>query len=62
MKAFEDDEVTEEQKVSEEKTSKKKKEKKKDTEVKTSGKKQDVSYNKCPPPLENGYLPRKSKF
>ncbi|KAJ0616395.1 putative transcription factor interactor and regulator CCHC(Zn) family [Helianthus annuus] len=31
---------------------------KEDTEVKNSGKKQSVSYNKCPPPLENGYYPR----
>ncbi|MFS7952462.1 hypothetical protein Hanom_Chr07g00607211 [Helianthus anomalus] len=58
MKAFEDDEVTEEQKVSEEKTPEKKKnkkkEKKKDTEEKASGKIQSASYNQCPPPLENG--------
>ncbi|KAJ0569689.1 putative transcription factor interactor and regulator CCHC(Zn) family [Helianthus annuus] len=58
MKAFEDDEAAKEQKISEEKTPEKKKEKKKDTKVKTSGKKQGVSYNKCPPPLENGYSPR----
>ncbi|MFS7910217.1 putative transcription factor interactor and regulator CCHC(Zn) family [Helianthus anomalus] len=31
---------------------------KEDTEVENSGKKQSVSYNKCPPPLENGYFPR----
>ncbi|KAJ0546137.1 hypothetical protein HanIR_Chr08g0357571 [Helianthus annuus] len=59
MKAFEEDEVTKEQ--TEEKTSEKKNEKKNDTNKKTdkknSGKKQGVSYNKCPPPLENGYLP-----
>ncbi|KAJ0934173.1 hypothetical protein HanRHA438_Chr03g0104441 [Helianthus annuus] len=47
MKVFEDD-------VCEKKTS----EKKKDTKVKTTGKKQGVSYNKCPTPLENGYSPR----
>ncbi|KAF5757572.1 putative transcription factor interactor and regulator CCHC(Zn) family [Helianthus annuus] len=62
MKAFEDEEVTKEQKVSEEKTHEKKTEKKNDTkkkiDKKNSGKKQGVSYNKCPPPLENGYLPR----
>ncbi|KAF5759609.1 putative transcription factor interactor and regulator CCHC(Zn) family [Helianthus annuus] len=65
MKAFEDDEVTEEknaEKVAEEKTPEKKTEKKKDTKKKTdkknSGKKQGVSYNKCPPLLENGYLPK----
>ncbi|KAJ0624743.1 putative transcription factor interactor and regulator CCHC(Zn) family [Helianthus annuus] len=58
MKAFEDDEVTEEQKASKEKTPEKKKEKKKDIKMKTSGKKQGASYNKCPPPLENGYSPR----
>ncbi|KAJ0522101.1 hypothetical protein HanIR_Chr10g0478701 [Helianthus annuus] len=65
MKAFEEDEVTEEknaEKVSEEKTPEKKIEKKKDTKTKAdkknSGKKQGISYNKCSPPLENGYLPR----
>ncbi|KAF5766373.1 putative transcription factor interactor and regulator CCHC(Zn) family [Helianthus annuus] len=42
MKAFEEE-------TSEVKNS----EKKKDTKVKNSGKKQSVSYNKCPPPLEN---------
>ncbi|KAJ0464236.1 putative transcription factor interactor and regulator CCHC(Zn) family [Helianthus annuus] len=47
MKAFEEE-------TSEVKTS----ETKKDTEVKMSGKKQGVSYNKCPPLLENGYSPR----
>ncbi|KAJ0575951.1 hypothetical protein HanIR_Chr05g0218661 [Helianthus annuus] len=61
LKAFEENEVTEENKVSEEKieekTPVKKTKKKKDTE-KTFGKKQGVSYNKCPPPLENGYLAR----
>ncbi|KAJ0703274.1 putative transcription factor interactor and regulator CCHC(Zn) family [Helianthus annuus] len=60
MQAFEEDEVTEEQ--SEEKTPVKKAEKKSDTKKKTdkkdSGKKQGVSYNKCPPPLENVFLPR----
>ncbi|KAJ0869507.1 hypothetical protein HanRHA438_Chr11g0489901 [Helianthus annuus] len=60
MKAFEEDEVTKEQ--TEEKTPEKKNEKKNDTkkkaDKKNSGKKQGVSYNKCPPPLENGYLPR----
>ncbi|KAJ0501791.1 putative transcription factor interactor and regulator CCHC(Zn) family [Helianthus annuus] len=62
MKAFEDDEVTKEQKITNEKTPEKKTEKKNDTkknaDKKSSGKKQGVSYNKCPPPLENGYLPR----
>ncbi|KAJ0895630.1 hypothetical protein HanPSC8_Chr09g0402751 [Helianthus annuus] len=57
MKAFEDDEVTEEQTVSEEKTPEKNDTKKK-TDKNNSGKKQGVSYNKYPPPLENGYLPR----
>ncbi|KAM0009244.1 hypothetical protein Hdeb2414_s0094g00790061 [Helianthus debilis subsp. tardiflorus] len=47
MKAFEEEEASEE----------KNSEKKKDTEIKISGKKQGVSYNKCPPPLENGYSP-----
>ncbi|MFS7945163.1 putative transcription factor interactor and regulator CCHC(Zn) family [Helianthus anomalus] len=63
MKAFKDDEVTEEHTVSEEKTPGKKtakKDTKKKTGKKNSGKKQGVSYNKCPPPLENGYLPRNS--
>ena len=62
MKAWEDDEVTEgkeAEKIADEKTSEKKKnDTKKRTEKKDSGKKQGVSYNKCPPPLENGYLPR----
>ncbi|KAJ0889342.1 hypothetical protein HanRHA438_Chr09g0411861 [Helianthus annuus] len=65
MKAWEEDEVTEEKdagKDAEGKAPEKKVEKKKDTKKKTdkkdSGKKQSVSYNKCPPPLENGYLPR----
>ncbi|KAJ0479544.1 hypothetical protein HanIR_Chr13g0621191 [Helianthus annuus] len=65
MKAFEEDEVTEEKnsgKVSEEKTPENKIDKKNDikkkTDKKNSGKKQGLSYNKCPPPLENGYLPR----
>ncbi|KAJ0859641.1 hypothetical protein HanRHA438_Chr13g0614901 [Helianthus annuus] len=31
---------------------------KEDTEEKNSGKKHSVKYNKCPPPLENGYSPR----
>ncbi|KAJ0927700.1 putative transcription factor interactor and regulator CCHC(Zn) family [Helianthus annuus] len=47
MKAFE--EVTSEVKTFETKE---------ETEVKNSGKKQGVSYNKCPSPLENGYSPR----
>ncbi|KAJ0869475.1 hypothetical protein HanRHA438_Chr11g0489551 [Helianthus annuus] len=47
MKAFE--EVTSEEKNSETKE---------ETVVKDSSKKQSVSYNKCPPPLENGYSPR----
>ncbi|KAJ0508373.1 putative transcription factor interactor and regulator CCHC(Zn) family [Helianthus annuus] len=47
MKAFE--EVKSEVKNSETKE---------DTEVKNSSKKESVSYNKCPPPLENGYSPR----
>ncbi|KAF5803342.1 hypothetical protein HanXRQr2_Chr06g0270161 [Helianthus annuus] len=51
--------IVEGMKAFEEKTSKEKKSKiKEDTEVKNSGKKQSVSYNKCPPPLENGYSPR----
>ncbi|KAJ0522138.1 putative transcription factor interactor and regulator CCHC(Zn) family [Helianthus annuus] len=62
LKAFEDNDVIEEKKVSEEKikekTPVKKTKKKKDTEETASGKKQSVSYNKCPPPLENGYLSR----
>ncbi|KAJ0800119.1 putative transcription factor interactor and regulator CCHC(Zn) family [Helianthus annuus] len=62
MKAWEDDEVTEEKeagKSADEKTSEKKKnDTKKKTDKKDSGKKQGVSYNKCLPPLENGYLPR----
>ncbi|KAJ0457466.1 hypothetical protein HanIR_Chr15g0774041 [Helianthus annuus] len=62
LKAFEDNDVTEEKKGSEEKfeekTPVKKTKKKKDTEKTASGKKQGVSYNKCPPPLENGYLAR----
>ncbi|KAM0070813.1 hypothetical protein Hdeb2414_s0001g00017621 [Helianthus debilis subsp. tardiflorus] len=46
-------------KAFEEETSKvKNSETKEDTEVENSGKKQSVSYNKCPPPLENGYSPR----
>ncbi|KAJ0452899.1 hypothetical protein HanRHA438_Chr15g0728731 [Helianthus annuus] len=52
MKAFEEDEA------SEEKTSKKKKDTKEKTDVKNSSKKKGASYNKCPPPLENGYSPR----
>ncbi|MFS7953362.1 hypothetical protein Hanom_Chr07g00617651 [Helianthus anomalus] len=62
LKAFEDNDVTEAKKVSEEKIEEKtpveKTKKKKDTEKTTYGKKQGVSYNKCPPPLENGYLAR----
>ncbi|KAJ0514708.1 putative transcription factor interactor and regulator CCHC(Zn) family [Helianthus annuus] len=58
MKAFEDDEVIKEQKASEKKISEKKNDTKKKTDKKNSGKKQGVSYNKCPPSLENGYLPR----
>ncbi|KAJ0795025.1 hypothetical protein HanPI659440_Chr04g0145631 [Helianthus annuus] len=62
LKAFEDNEVTEEKKVSEEKvdekTPMKKTKKKKDSEKTSSGKKQGVSYNKCLPPLENRYLAR----
>ncbi|KAJ0959475.1 hypothetical protein HanPSC8_Chr00c066g0804071 [Helianthus annuus] len=62
MKAWEEDEVNEEKdagKIADEKTSEKKKsDTKKKTDMKNSGKKQGVSYNKCPPPLENGYLPR----
>ncbi|KAJ0903858.1 hypothetical protein HanPSC8_Chr07g0274911 [Helianthus annuus] len=62
LKAFEDNDVTVEKRVSEEKveekTPVKKTKKKKDTEKTPSGKKQGVSYNKCPPPLENGYLAR----
>ncbi|KAJ0441356.1 hypothetical protein HanIR_Chr16g0796781 [Helianthus annuus] len=60
MKAFKEDEVTEGKdagKVFEEKTEKKSGTKKK-TDKKNFGKKQGVSYNKCPPPLDNGYLPR----
>ncbi|KAM0008767.1 putative transcription factor interactor and regulator CCHC(Zn) family [Helianthus debilis subsp. tardiflorus] len=64
-KAWEEDEVTEEKDagiVDEGKTPEKKVEKKTDTKKKTdkkdSGKKQSVSYNECPPPLENGYLAR----
>ncbi|KAJ0948477.1 hypothetical protein HanRHA438_Chr01g0027691 [Helianthus annuus] len=38
----------------EEKTS----EVKEDNEVKISGKKPSVVYNRCPPPVENGYSPR----
>ncbi|KAJ0754223.1 putative transcription factor interactor and regulator CCHC(Zn) family [Helianthus annuus] len=62
LKAFEDNEVTEEKKILEEKveekTPVKKNKKKKDIGKTSSGKKQDVSYNRCPPPLENGYLAR----
>ncbi|KAJ0814169.1 putative transcription factor interactor and regulator CCHC(Zn) family [Helianthus annuus] len=62
MKAWKDEEVTEEKetrKFADEKISEKKKnDTKKKTDKKDSGKKQDVSYNKCPPPLENGYFPR----
>ncbi|KAJ0827008.1 hypothetical protein HanRHA438_Chr17g0820801 [Helianthus annuus] len=62
MKVWEDDEVTEEKaaevSVEEKIADKKKNDKKKDTVKTKSGKKQGVSYNKCPPPLENGYLPR----
>ncbi|KAJ0903782.1 hypothetical protein HanPSC8_Chr07g0273961 [Helianthus annuus] len=62
LKAFEDNDVTEEKKGSEEnveeKTPVKKIKKKKDTEKTSSGKNQGVSYNRCPPPLENGYLAR----
>ncbi|KAJ0481801.1 putative transcription factor interactor and regulator CCHC(Zn) family [Helianthus annuus] len=62
LKALEDKDVTEEKKISEEKieekTPVKKTKKKKGTVEMTSGKKQGVSYNKCPPPLENGYLAR----
>ncbi|KAJ0548613.1 hypothetical protein HanIR_Chr08g0385731 [Helianthus annuus] len=59
IKAFEED-TSEGKKIdTEEETSEKKNsEKKKSTKVKNSGKKQGVSYNKCPPPLENGYSPR----
>ncbi|KAJ0800565.1 hypothetical protein HanPI659440_Chr03g0104541 [Helianthus annuus] len=62
MKTWEDDEVTEEKeagKIADEKTlEKKKNDTKKKTDKKDCGKKQGVSYNKCLPPLENGYLPR----
>ncbi|KAJ0827365.1 putative transcription factor interactor and regulator CCHC(Zn) family [Helianthus annuus] len=62
MKVWEDDEVTEEKAagvgVDEKIADKKKNDKKKDTEKTAFGKKQGVSYNKCPPPLENGYFPR----
>ncbi|KAJ0813857.1 putative transcription factor interactor and regulator CCHC(Zn) family [Helianthus annuus] len=59
MKVFEEDSPEEKKIDSKEETSKEKtSEKKKDTKVKNCGKKQGVSYNKCPPPLENGYLPR----
>ncbi|KAJ0811579.1 hypothetical protein HanPSC8_Chr17g0752251 [Helianthus annuus] len=47
MKAFEE-EISEEKKI----------DIKKKTDKKNSGKKQGFSYNKCPPPPENGYLPR----
>ena len=41
------------------KTSEEKKFVTKDEEkVKTSGKKSSVVYNRCPPPVENGYSPR----
>ncbi|KAM0058716.1 putative transcription factor interactor and regulator CCHC(Zn) family [Helianthus debilis subsp. tardiflorus] len=62
MKVWEDEEGTKEvaaEVSAEEKIAKKKKsDKKKDTETTLSSKKKGVSFNKCPPPLENGYLPR----
>ncbi|KAM0008884.1 putative transcription factor interactor and regulator CCHC(Zn) family [Helianthus debilis subsp. tardiflorus] len=44
----------EEVKIGEEEQSERKDEEK----VKASGKKSSVSYNRCPPPVENGYSPR----
>ncbi|KAJ0939386.1 putative transcription factor interactor and regulator CCHC(Zn) family [Helianthus annuus] len=62
LKTFEDNDITEEKKVFEEKvkekTPVKKTKKKKDIEKTSSGKNQGVSYNRCPPPLENGHLAR----
>ncbi|KAJ0498220.1 putative transcription factor interactor and regulator CCHC(Zn) family [Helianthus annuus] len=62
MKVWEEDEVTEEKaaevSIEEKIADKRKSDKKKDTEKASSGKKKGVSYNRCPPPLENGYLPR----
>ncbi|KAJ0726053.1 putative transcription factor interactor and regulator CCHC(Zn) family [Helianthus annuus] len=62
MKVWEEDEVTEEKaadvSIEEKIADKKKSDRKKDTEMSSSGKKKGVSYNRCPPPLENGYLPR----
>ncbi|KAF5814598.1 hypothetical protein HanXRQr2_Chr03g0112881 [Helianthus annuus] len=62
MKVWEEDDVIEENAAGvdagEEIADKRKSDKKKDTEKTSSGKKQGVSYNRCPPPLENGYLPR----
>ncbi|KAJ0918596.1 putative transcription factor interactor and regulator CCHC(Zn) family [Helianthus annuus] len=62
MKVWEEDESTQEKaaevSVGEKNADKKKSDRKKDTEKTSSGKKKGVSYNRCPPPLENGYLPR----
>ncbi|KAJ0880415.1 hypothetical protein HanRHA438_Chr10g0462861 [Helianthus annuus] len=62
MKVWEEDESTEEKAAEvsngEKNADKKKSDRKKDTEKISSGKKKGVSYNRCPPPLENGYLPR----
>ncbi|KAJ0650065.1 putative transcription factor interactor and regulator CCHC(Zn) family [Helianthus annuus] len=48
MKTFEEEKTLEE----------KKSETKEDNEVKISGEKPSVAYNRCPPPVENGYSPR----